>query len=217
METGGSRRASDELEGLYAHVAQALTAALGGSITGALTHPTDTLKTAKVKDSDYSAADLWRDRDAVLQSLPSNLFETTCFTTIFDVAYTILREAYVKASGNATVGVGPGLAVGMCAGMITQLSTAPLKVVALSLQTKEYASAYAAWTGLYREGGIGRFYKGIGVGLIISMLNPAIDYEVYHRLSNAVVRGGDVRALSPLSVFFWDCAPNSSLLRLRIL
>ena len=42
------------------------------------------------------------------------------------------------------------------------------------------------------------------MGLLISMLNPAIDYEVYHRLSVAIVRASgsrDVRAMSPLSVF----------------
>ena len=46
-----------------------------------------------------------------------------------------------------------------------------------------------------------------GLAMVISMINPAIDYQVYERLSKVVLSArpdlkGDVRNLSSLAVFF---------------
>ena len=202
--------ASDKLSGTFAaHLAHTLSAAVGQAVVGLLTHPTDTLKSNKVKhNGNYTLQNLWEDRMMVLNSLPTNVIETVSFVSVFEFAVSIIREQYLKSSKNKTIGVAPSILIGMVCGGITQLTSCPLKVIALSIQTGQYKSFSEACVGIYNKdnGGILNFWKGVKVSLIISSINPAIDYEVYGRCASLVLSfnpqsKGDIRNLSSLQVF----------------
>ena len=202
---------------LSGHIAQALAASLGGAVTGVLTHPTDTLKTQQIlyADRKLGVKDLLRERQlqlAVVRSLLPNLVETTVFVTVFDLTYSLIRAqvARLYRGGVQAIPVAQGLLIGAAAGAITQVCSCPLKVVALGLQT-EFGTISEAARGIYaRNNGAGlvNFFKGLQTGLVISSLNPAIDYEVFGRIARLWMRfvapkeaGGDMNLLSPLGAF----------------
>ena len=109
---------------------------MGGCITGALTHPTDTIKNNRIAQAGactvdksqkqrgvYGFKELWADRDACLASLMPNLVETTVFTFTFELAYRALCRAFLLRVGRSAVSIKEGLAIGMLSGALTQLTS----------------------------------------------------------------------------------------------
>ena len=203
--------ASDALKGtVWGNIADALSMATGGIITGLILHPSDTLKVMKNKfNGDYTMEKLYNNMDIVFNSYPACILEIVMFIISFEFFYGSYRDIYYRIFNRNFLTVRANLLVGMFAGACTQIVSCPFKTVAVQMQAGNYNSTIDACRGIYYSstgGSFKNFYHGLKVGIILSSINPAIDYTLYNQISNIIVNStpslkGDIRNMSNLSVF----------------
>ncbi|GJJ08375.1 hypothetical protein Clacol_002589 [Clathrus columnatus] len=207
----------------------ALAGALGGVFSNAVVYPLDTAKTHIQAGSRRHSKDVHR---SVLKLLLNIMKEEgfsgfykgfgTSMVSVFTQQYayfffyTLVRQAYlrrlerIRSSSKVLISTGVELLLGAVAGVLAQLCTTPISVIATRQQighsrestaepssTKPKGDSFiAVGRQIVQEHGVGGLWLGIKPSLVLTV-NPAITYGVFERVKGVILGEDTDTKLSP--------------------
>eukprot|EP00899_Mesostigma_viride_P023189 jgi/Mesvir1/4054/Mv22182-RA.1 len=172
--------------------ADACSGAVGGLCSTVLLYPIDTAKTryqaeCKGKNSGYSGL-----FDVLIKILQHEgifgLFPglgPKCVHSVFSqfvyfYSYSYLTRRYARSRGIAKITTTANLVLGALAGCVTVLITQPLDTFSIKCQVDEH--------GRTKRPTLKDCYDGLGTSLVLTCV-PAIQFTVFERLKNELLRG----------------------------